>query len=83
MRRRHLAVSGERFVVHAAIDAPKVGDEIAEPESSIHERIEEPDLDVGVCAERSKRRIEAARVGIVQKHAYANAALGCLPHGVE
>ena len=58
---------------------PKSVTEIDDAKAAMHERIEEPHLDVGMRVERGDRLVHAARVLVVEQQAHPHAALGRLP----
>ena len=78
-----LVVGGERLVVHSAIEAREAVRVVADAEGPAREGIEQPHLDVGMRIERGERRIEAARVLVVEQEADADAALRRLPQRLE
>lgn len=79
----HLAVGGETLVVHPPVQSQEIG-EIAEHfRLSEHEGIEQPDLDVGMPVERREDGVEPGDAIVIQQHAHAHAAVGCLPHGLQ
>ena len=80
---RDLAVGGERLVVHAPVQAREVGQVAEHAAAALNERVVQPHLDVRVGVERGQRRIQPARVVVVEQQAHANAALGRLPQRLE
>jgi hypothetical protein len=76
---RGLVVRGERLVVHAAVDAGEVRHVVAYPPAPVGEGIEQPQLDVGVRVQGGEQGVEALGVDVVQQHAHAHAAFGCIP----
>ena len=79
---RRLVVGRERLVVHAPVDAREVGDEVADAQAAIGERVEQPHLDVRVRVQCYDRLVEARGVLVVEQQPHANAALGGLPERV-
>ena len=76
-------VGRERLVVHAPVQAPEVGQVAQDARPALHERVVQAHLDVRMRLENGDRRVEAARVAVVEQEANSNAALGRLPERLE
>ena len=80
---RRRIVGNHQLVVHAAVDPAEVENEVESGPAPVGERVEQTDLDIGVGIEGGDDRIAGLVVGIVDKQAHPDPAIGRLHHAVD
>ena len=65
--------------MHAAVEAREVESQLAETQAAVGVGIEQPHLDVRMRIERRERRVQPARVVVVEQQPHPHAAFGRLP----
>ncbi len=76
-------VSDHQLVVHAAIDAAEIENEVENRPAPVSERIEQTDLDIGVSIEAGFDGIAFLVVGIVDEEPHPDPAVGSPHHVVD
>jgi hypothetical protein len=74
----HRVVHEHGLVVHAVVDAIKIGNEIQAAKFAIGEGIEDSDLDVGMGIHGGDHLVLAGEVDVIYQHTYFYAAVGRL-----
>ena len=80
---RRRIVSNHQLVVHAAVDAAEVEDEVKNGPVADCERVEQTNLDTGVGIEGGFHGIAGLVVRIVDEQPHPDPAIGCLHHAFE
>ena len=81
---RHLGVGDHELVVHAAVEGFGARSRLGHPcRTLVCPRIEDPDFDLGVSAERRQARLALEKERVVDHDAHPNAAVGSLDHVLE
>ena len=80
---RRRIVNDHQLVVHAAVDAAKIEDEVKNGPVPVGERVEQADLDIGVGIEGGLNGIAGLVVGIVDEEPHPDPAIGRLHHAVD